>query len=195
MDFSLVFDSAEASATVCNEVTLFFRINPAYDSLTSANFSKMYSMHSLSTLIYKEDSFVYSRGMVGYKFEYTGEVVGQWVKFLFMPSLMRLPETAQVPLYPLYFPITPSANSVALKYRNEEVCAQKEAVNKALDSVEYASYGVLALSALPSKIVGLELFGVLQLTHLSLGSVNQLNPIMASLTKLSPSQGFKVQLD
>jgi len=54
---------------------------------------------------------------------------------------------------------------------------------------------VLILSALPAKIVGLELFGVLQLTFLSLGSIDHLNPLQASLTKLSSSNGLNLKID
>jgi hypothetical protein len=43
--------------------------------------------------------------------------------------------------------------------------------------------------------VGLELFGVLQLTFLSLGSVDHLNPLQASLTKLSSTNGLNLKLD
>jgi hypothetical protein len=75
------------------------------------------------------------------------------------------------------------------------MCAKKEIVNKYVDSVVYASYGLLIISALPGKIVGLELFGVLQLTFLSLGTIDHLNPLQASLTKLSSTNGLTLKLD
>ena len=61
--------------------------------------------------------------------------------------------------------------------------------------MEYLSYGILILSALPAKIVGLELFGVIQLTFLSLGSMDHLNPLHASFTKLKGSNGLTLKLD
>ena len=61
--------------------------------------------------------------------------------------------------------------------------------------MQYASYGTLLISALPCKIVGLELFGVLQLSFLSLGSYDYMNPLVSSFTKLSLSNGLRLKLD
>lgn len=100
-----------------------------------------------------------------------------------------------MPLYPVTFQIGESINSVALRHLNADVCHNKDVVNTYVDAVEYASYGVLILSALPAKIVGLELFGVLQLCFLSLGSIDHLNPLQASLTKLSSTNGLSLTID
>jgi hypothetical protein len=155
----------------------------------------MFAYQSLASLIYQPQTFVYSRGVVGYVFQLTQDVVGLSVLFLFMPKYLGVAEVADVPLYRIEFVIPESLNSVQLKYQPEEVCEQKEKVNKYLDVVEYASYGVLALSVLPAKIVGLELFGVLQLAFLGLGSIDHLNPLEASLTKLSASNGYNFKID
>jgi cysteine-rich repeat protein len=39
MTFHIDFDSVEVSTTVCNQLTFFFRLDPAYDSFSTANFS------------------------------------------------------------------------------------------------------------------------------------------------------------
>lgn len=57
-------------------------------------------------------------------------------------------------------------------------------------TIQYASYGVLALSALPCKIVGLQLFGVLQLAFFSSGSMNNVNVLMAPLLSLKIVNGL-----
>jgi hypothetical protein len=51
------------------------------------------------------------------------------------------------------------------------------------------------ISALPCKIVGLELFGVLQLSFLTLGDIDHLNPLLASFTQLSSSNGLNLKVD
>lgn len=61
-----------------------------------------------------------------------------------------------------------------------------------VSAVQYTSYGVMAISTLPAKIVGLELMGVLQLSYLSLGNIDHLNPLLSSLTQLSGSNGAKL---
>jgi len=100
-----------------------------------------------------------------------------------------------VPLYPIYFTLEESFNSVSLRHHQDDVCETKEIINTYLDTVEYASLGVLVISSIPAKIVGLELFGVIQLTFLSLGNMDHLNPLHSSFVKLGFSNGYKFQLD
>ena len=82
----------------------------------------MFAFQSYNKLIYNDESFFYSKGMIGYRFRYTGNIVGIKVKFYFTPSLMDVAETKDVPLYGVRFYITDSINSVKLKYRANDVC-------------------------------------------------------------------------
>jgi cysteine-rich repeat protein len=43
MDFKIEFDSVEASTLECNQITVFFRLSPAYSSFDSVDFSPMYA--------------------------------------------------------------------------------------------------------------------------------------------------------
>jgi len=60
--------------------------------------------------------------------------------------------------------------------------------------VQYTSYGVLFLSMLPCKIVGLELFGVLQLAFISLGSLDNINLMQSPLKKLKSTNGLNLDI-
>lgn len=81
--------------------------------------------------------------------------MGDQVKFYFMPSLLGISSTAGIGLYPVFVKITTSNNSVLLKHYKEEECSKKSSVTAFVQSVQYISYGVLMISALPAKIVGL----------------------------------------
>ena len=48
----------------------------------------------------------------------------------------------------------------------------------------------MAASAVPAKVVGLELFGVLQLAHLSVGSMDNVNPLLTPLMDMKSVHGF-----
>ena len=39
------------------------------------------------------------------------------------------------------------------------------------------------------------MFGVMQMSFLSIGSINQLNPVSSSLTKLSSTNGYRLKID
>ena len=98
-----------------------------------------------------------------------------------MPNQLNVPSTASIGLYPLFVNLT-SDNSVLLRYYSEDVCSKKNSVTAFVNSVKYLSYVALIFSAVPAKIVGLELFGVLQLSFLTLGNIDHLNPLLASFT-------------
>ena len=53
----------------------------------------------------------------------------------------------------------------------------------------------MAASALPCKIVGLELFGVLQLAHLSIGNMDNVNTMLTPLMGLKGVHGPTVKLN
>ena len=79
MEFKLSFDSVEVSTSTCNQVRLFFKVEPIFDSFKTGNFNPMYKANNLSRLIYVNNSAVYSKGVVGYDFQYTKNVVGRRV--------------------------------------------------------------------------------------------------------------------
>lgn len=64
-----------------------------------------------------------------------------------------------------------------------------------LKFVEYGSYGVLILSALPAKIVGLELFGVLQLAFFSIANMNDVNTLLAPISEMKGVNGLNLDID
>ena len=74
-----------------------------------------------------------------------------------------------------------SSNNLLIVYYTPSDCEAKKNMRGFAKAVQYASYGTLALSALPCKIVGLELFGVLQLAHISTGNMDNVNTMLTPL--------------
>lgn len=60
--------------------------------------------------------------------------------------------------------------------------------------MEVASYTVLLLSLLPGKIIGLELMGVLQLAYFCVGSIDEVNLLLAPLMKMKIVNGYSSPL-
>ena len=73
-------------------------------------------------------------------------------------------------------------------------CSTVRNLEKLVQAVEYSSFGVLILSALPCKIVGLELFGVLQLSFFALGSLDNINLMQSPLKILKATNGYSLDL-
>lgn len=81
-------------------------------------------------------------------------------------------------------------NNVKAMYYTQEDCASRDLTQQVVKYTEYATYGVLLISALPAKIVGLEAIGVLQLAYLTLGSLDGINLMMTPLLGLKDSSGY-----
>lgn len=98
-----------------------------------------------------------------------------------------------MPAVPVYI-LLKADNNVPLVYYSTEDCATRDSVETVAKALEYSTYAVMALSMAPAKIVGLELFGVLQLGHLSVGNLDEVNIMMSPLLKMKGVQGFSLSL-
>ncbi len=74
-----------------------------------------------------------------------------------------------------------SSNNLLIVYYPPSDCETKKNMRGLAKAAQYASYGTLALSALPCKIVGLELFGVLQLAYITTGNMDNINTMLTPL--------------
>lgn len=87
--------------------------------------------------------------------------------------------------------IKPNNNRAAI-FLTEDLCQSKKIIEYMAEGIEVASYGVLILSLIPGKIIGLELFGVLQLAFISIGSIDQVNPFLAPIMSLTSVNGLNI---
>jgi hypothetical protein len=60
--------------------------------------------------------------------------------------------------------------------------------------IEYATYGIMALSVLPCKIVGLEASGVIQLAFLSIASMDDVNVLLSPMKGLKGINGYALSI-
>ena len=78
----------------------------------------MYATQTNTKLTYQPNSFSYTKGVIGYKFIYTGEVLGDDVKVVFTPKFTGVSELEIVPLTPVYFTMPQPKNILALTHRS-----------------------------------------------------------------------------
>jgi cysteine-rich repeat protein len=191
LNYHINFQSVTVSPTVCNHISVRFAMDPVYSSYDNANFSLMFSLVASPSLQYS--SCVYQNGVVTYSFDYTDTIDNQTVTFFFAPALLGVNETSTIPIITVSVLLL-SDNNLALIYYPQADCDSKASVRALAKTVEYASYGTLALSALPCKIVGLELFGVLQLAYLSTGNMDNVNTMLTPLMEMKGVQGFSMNM-
>lgn len=134
-----------------------------------------------SNLIYVEAA--YANGVITATYDYVGNMQDQYVFFGFNRTIMG-PDASTLAAVTFIVQVEPTNNIPAV--HNDAVgCTSKIDSEKTFQFIEIAGYIILLLSVLPCKIVGLELFGVLQLAFFVLGGIDMVN------VRLSPLMGMK----
>lgn len=78
---------------------------------------------------------------------------------------------------------------------SEEECQKLEPIQKVTEAMEYVSYILLAFAIVCAKIVGVELFAVLQLAHLSLAEHEIINLYLTPLMKWYSVNGYNLKVE
>ena len=85
--------------------------------------------------------------------------------------------------------VDPSNNLPAIVY-NSDTYQQTDTMKKVYDAAVYTSYGLFALGLLCDKVIGVELFGVLQLAYLCVSDLNNVQPLLSPLMNMSIVNGY-----
>ena len=84
------------------------------------------------------------------------------------------------------------SSTIPTVYYNEDECNVQDKVNKLFKAYTGTSYVVMLASLFSAKIVGLELFGILQLSYFVLASHSFLNIYMAPLANFRLFNGLNL---
>lgn len=80
----------------------------------------------------------------------------------------------------------------AIDYSLEQ-CQNAEKLQTLSNSIVYSSYGLLFVSMFCGKIIGLELFGVLQLAFFNLAENDYINLYLSPLLNWKMTNGFNLE--
>jgi hypothetical protein len=186
----LSYSSVVKNTNECNSLTFFLKFNAFEAGMETIDYRQFVLFYN-SRLI----NPVYEYHVTDLKvtWNYDGDMAEQVVKVILNTSYIinsldiGTDESCQSIV------VVPS-NNVQATYLDPDQCKERSSLMVASSAVLYMSYGVLIMSALPAKIIGLELFGVLQLAYISLGSIDQLNVMLAPLLALQGSNGLSIPL-
>lgn len=79
-------------------------------------------------------------------------------------------------------------------FYSEQECAVGPNVHKLLRSYAFSGYAILGVSLFSAKIIGLELFGVLQLSYFALAEQSFLNLYLAPMLDFKLVNGFNMAI-
>lgn len=188
-NFTIKFTHSTVTSSTCNNLCLHLSVNPVTPLTSSYNYSAIVSLND-SRLA--NPSTIYSEGLLVYCYDYTETVQDVSIEITLNCTLLDS-DTSKFPIMVMDTLILPNNNILALYYP-PETCQTKDTMNSVTIAVTGATYGVLLISALPCKIIGLELIGVLQLAYLSLANMDNLNTMLQPLMYLKTTNGLNMPI-
>lgn len=173
----------------CNTLAFRFELTGT-ESFVSCDFIGFLASSTVNASL---SSYSVDGRFLTYTFTLNQTIQGQTVSFTFNPTTLCIPDSYNFVLTTLTTTVNPTNNYAAVFYTGDG-CSQQKSLETLVGAVQYASYGTLLLSALPCKIVGLELFGVLQLSFFSIGSMDNVNLMMSPLKAMRGTNGLNLNL-
>ena len=164
----LAYDQLIAERDGCNSLTIKFSMQPAIPLLHQANLSHLVTIDhpniSITAVSYSVGSFMISAS-------YSGDITFKFFHLVFDPSSFHFLNNSNLSLYQvLYSPIIPPV------FYPPAECLLTDSTRTYLSTVQIISYVILVGSVLTScKVIGLELFGVMQLTYFDLMTQDSFN--------------------
>ena len=175
VDLNFTFQSASVTKSGCNSLRVSVTLNPILPEFAEAHLLSVVALHheNISSVT---ENYDHLTGTITIDADYTGDISTRTVTLLSALGASTLP----------YDPLIPAV------YYSEEECRGADVVQKLLYGFTYTSYGVLLISLLTKKIVGLELFGVLQLAYFDLADHDFLHLYLAPLAEFKLFNGLNL---
>ena len=162
-------------------------IGPALADLNDVNFTDLVeSSFPLGT-----PTWTYSQGVLTLSYPFNSTLQDQAGSITINPS-MNSKFFASSPTT-IAFTMVPTNNLPAVYYQNETYQEVKK-MDYAFKGSVYASYGVLTIGLFVDKVVGVELFGVLQFAYISVSNLNYVQPLLSPLMNFSMVNGYNPQI-
>jgi hypothetical protein len=176
----------------CNSLEFQFEMTGT-DSLLGCTFAAFLASDNLTAAL-NGYSYNPSTAILTYSYSLTETIEKDVVRFDFNPTTLYCLSDAFNFITVTITTIVNSDNNAPAIYYPAASCNTQQQIETLVSAVEYSSFAALLLSALPCKIVGLELFGVLQLSFLSLGSMDNLNLMLTPLKDLKATNGLNLDI-
>lgn len=174
--------SSAVSTTSCNVITFNFQITPSLTlfSNPSINWTAAIAPQNTS-ILYSTISSSYSNGIISETFSFNTNIQTLNLTFKLNPtSLLSSTYLMYTSSSIFTFPVVPS-NNIPAVYLSDATCKNIPVTQKFTIAEESVSYIGLLLSTISCKIVGLEMFGVLQLSYFSLSNYDYVPPALIGL--------------
>jgi hypothetical protein len=183
----------QVSTSSCNVITFNFQLTPLLllQNNASINWSTVIISQNTS-ILYSQFSPTYSNGVISLTYAYNQDLQALNVTFSINPINMLSPTYLRyTPASTLTVTVIPS-NNIPAVYLNTKSCTGVESTAKLLQAEAGIAYFGLLMSVFSCKIVGLEMFGVLQLSYFSLANYDYVPPALMGALQRKEVNGLNV---
>ncbi len=178
-----------------NSITLQFHVNPILSVLTKDVLQKYVTLKVTGVPLFNESRIVSDGQIIEATFDYAETIHGMKGHVAFelkfsQPSSPSCIIKAEKNLTIM----TQANNNLPFMFYTEEQLEKQEEISQSVQTLEFASFTVFALSLIPAKINGLELMGVLQLAYFSLAQQENVNALLEPFMKMNEVNGFNPRI-
>lgn len=170
-----------------NFLTFNIALQPNFTNLSSLNFSELFN----TNLPLGSPTFTYNNGILQLSYSFNQSVQGQNMSLTLNPGFSSFFFAS--PSSNINFTVDPTNNLPAVVY-DDGTYNQFQQMDSVYRAAVYASYAVLIVGMACDKVIGVELFGVLQLAHLSTSDLNGVQPLLSPLMNMSMVHGINLNL-
>ena len=170
----------------CNSLKVEFQLTPRSPFLHAASLENLVSIYHPNITL---TEVAFSEGKFTVLADNTGDITGGYFHLVLDPSLFDFLANVSQNTFKVDY-----ASLLAPVYYSEEECSVLGSIEAYMTAVSIISYGMLLFSLLSCKIVGLEMFGLLQLLYIDLSTQTFLTLYSFPLTKFGLFNGLSVSL-
>lgn len=172
---------------LANKLTVVLHIPDNIKGLDTLDFSGLLS----TDLPLSNPTFTFENGVLSVVYDYNQTVQGFRGSVTINPNwnsqFFAMPNTT------INITIDPTNNLPAIYY-NESTYEDVKNLDKTYQAAVYSSYGLLFLGMFCDKVIGIELFGVMQVAFLSLADLSRIHPMLSPLMNFSIVNGYNAKL-
>ena len=179
-------NEAQAERVGCNSLKIEFKLTPASPFLHAASLENLVSIYHHNITITNVE---FSKGRFTILASNTGDITDGHFHLVLDPSLFDFLANTSQNTFKVNYP-----SLLAPVHYSEEECSVLESVEAYMTAVEVLSYAMLLFSLPSCKIVGLEMFGLLQLLYIDLATQTFLTLYSFPLTKFGLFNGLSISL-
>ena len=146
-----------------------------------------------SSVLYSQISYSYNSGTISLTYAYNKNLQGSTLTFTINPTNLLSSNYLRYTTTSVTTITVMPSNNIPAVYMDSKTCSAVKSTEQLLQAEAGIGYLGLLLSVFSCKIIGLEMFGVLQLSYFSLSNYDYVPPALMGILQRKEVNGLNIQ--